>query len=256
MESEVMDAEFSDAISEIRRADVESKGKKRREEPGGQGEGEGSPHKVKGKAATKKEKAPRAPAPAPAPFSFSSSGFASLEDAAASGEFVDLSGGRHSCLKRVDEAGLEMEGNPPQGSKVPRCLIRSATCLNIVAISERVVATNMISVTTPRSRQPNTTRRLDENDAGCRHSNPEKKRFSRVDHKSAPRFSRFPCYCTLPMRPNLGYTNTIVALLYSTAVCYSPLRSLTLPVHARGHFHPVGRSVPVHPSLLTLAFAS
>lgn len=114
MESEVMDAELSDAISEIRRADVESKGKKRREESGEQREEQEPPRKAA------KKKAPRAPAPAPAPFSFSSSGFASLEDAAASGEFVDLSGGRRSCLKRVDEAGLEREGNPPQGSKVPR----------------------------------------------------------------------------------------------------------------------------------------
>lgn len=112
MEAEVMDAELSDAISRIKRADAESKGKRRREDPG-EGAEEPSPRKV-----AKKKKVPRAPAPAPAPFSFSSSGFTSLEDAAASGEFVDLSGGRHSCLKRVDEAGLEEEGNPPQGSKV------------------------------------------------------------------------------------------------------------------------------------------
>lgn len=32
--------------------------------------------------------------------------------------FADLSGGRNTCLKRVDEAGDASDGNPAKGSKV------------------------------------------------------------------------------------------------------------------------------------------
>lgn len=32
--------------------------------------------------------------------------------------FVDLSGGRNACLKRVDHPGSEIDGNPAKGSRV------------------------------------------------------------------------------------------------------------------------------------------
>lgn len=107
-----MDAEFSDDINEIVKADLASVGK-RRDKP----EKTAAPRKAVQKVVSK-AKGTRAPAPAPTPFSFAGAGFTSLEDAAASGEFVDLSNGRDSCLKRVDEAGFESDGNPPKGSKV------------------------------------------------------------------------------------------------------------------------------------------
>lgn len=107
----MIDAELSD-ISQIEKADLESKKRKSREEPDDKVK-EAAPVKV-----AKKKAVRAAPAPAPGPFTFAGSGFASLEDAAASDQFVDLSGGRNSCLKRVDEAGLESDGNPPKGSKV------------------------------------------------------------------------------------------------------------------------------------------
>lgn len=113
-EREVIDAEFSDEFSKIVQADLASKRKKPREE-------KPAPRKKKAvKTAAAKKGATSAPAPAPAPFTFAGSGFASLEEALASGEFADLSGGRGSCLKRVDEDGFENDGNPPKGSKVGR----------------------------------------------------------------------------------------------------------------------------------------
>lgn len=128
-----MDAELSDDISEIVKADQRSKGRPRHESPQEQDEGEATatPRKKSTKKKTAKKKgAGAAPSPAPGPFSFAGSGFASLEEAAASGEFEDLSGGRGSCLKRVDEAGLENDGNPSKGSKVCRqafvCAVKQA----------------------------------------------------------------------------------------------------------------------------------
>lgn len=115
-EINVIDAELSDDISEIVKADQQSKGRPREESPQ-----ETAPRKKPATEKTGKKGAKTAPSPAPGPFSFAGSGFASLEEAAASGEFEDLSGGRHSCLKRVDEAGLENEGNPSKGSKVGLC---------------------------------------------------------------------------------------------------------------------------------------
>lgn len=109
---EVIDAEFSDEINEIEKADLASVGKTR-EEP----ETPATRRKAAKKAASK-TKDTEAPAPAAASFSFAGSGFTSLDDAAASGEFVDLSNGRETCLKRVDEAGLHSDGNPAKGSKV------------------------------------------------------------------------------------------------------------------------------------------
>ncbi|CAN0261863.1 unnamed protein product, partial [Ectocarpus sp. 4 AP-2014] len=111
-EREVIDAEFSDDFSKIVEADRASKRKKpRKENP--------APHKKKAvKTTAAKKGAASAPAPAPAPFTFASSGFASLEEALASGEFADLSGGRGSCLKRVDKDGFETDGDPPKGSKI------------------------------------------------------------------------------------------------------------------------------------------
>lgn len=41
-----------------------------------------------------------------------------LEELVSSGNFVDLSGGRNTCLKRIDYPGDKSEGNPPKGSKV------------------------------------------------------------------------------------------------------------------------------------------
>lgn len=125
----IIDAEFSDIISEIEKADLESKTKARKEEeevedpddPDAREKKEATREvvrKVVKKKNMKKEKAARAPAPAPAPFAFAGSGFASLEDAVASGQFVDMSDGRNSCLKRVEEPGLESDGNPAKGSKV------------------------------------------------------------------------------------------------------------------------------------------
>lgn len=43
---------------------------------------------------------------------------ASLEGVVGVEDFVDLSGGRGACLKRVDEPGIEDDGNPAKGSKV------------------------------------------------------------------------------------------------------------------------------------------
>lgn len=108
----MIDAEWSE-IDEIEKADLASVGKPR-EDP----ERKAARRKAAKERAASKAKEPRAPAPAPAPFSFAGSGFTSLEDAVASGDFVDLSNGRDSCLKRVDEPGLESDGNPPKGSKV------------------------------------------------------------------------------------------------------------------------------------------
>ncbi|CAB1113521.1 unnamed protein product [Ectocarpus sp. CCAP 1310/34] len=110
-EREVIDAEFSDDFSRIVEADRASKRKKPREE-------KPAPRKKPVKTAAAKKSTASAPAPAPAPFTFAGSGFASLEEALASGEFADLSGGRGSCLKRVDEDGFETDGNPPKGSKI------------------------------------------------------------------------------------------------------------------------------------------
>lgn len=45
-------------------------------------------------------------------------GIKTLADAVKTGQFVDLSGGRNTCLKRVDEPGDESDGNPAKGSKV------------------------------------------------------------------------------------------------------------------------------------------
>lgn len=45
-------------------------------------------------------------------------GIKSLADAVNTGQFVDLSGGRNTCLKRVDKPGDESDGNPAKGSKV------------------------------------------------------------------------------------------------------------------------------------------
>ncbi|CAM9882373.1 unnamed protein product [Ectocarpus fasciculatus] len=106
---EVIDAEFSDDFSKIVEADLASK----RKHPGG-----GKKPAPRKKKAVKTAAAKRGSAPAPAPFTFPGSGFSSLEEALASGEFADLSGGRGSCLKRVDEDGLESDGNPPKGSKI------------------------------------------------------------------------------------------------------------------------------------------
>lgn len=128
----ILDAEFSE-INEIERADLESKRKGWNEEPVEKTEQEKEEEattraevkEVVNKRDTKK-KAARHPAPAPAPFTFAGSGFTSLEDAAASGQFVDLSGGRSSCLKRVDEAGLDGEGKPAKGSKVQSFFVEKA----------------------------------------------------------------------------------------------------------------------------------
>lgn len=105
-EREVIDAEFSDDFSKIVEADLASKRKK---------EHKAAPRKKK---VVKTAAAKKGAAPAPAPFTFAGSGFSSLEEALASGEFTDLSGGRGSCLKRVEEDGFETDGNPPKGSKV------------------------------------------------------------------------------------------------------------------------------------------
>ena len=131
----ILDAEFSDII-EIERADQESKRKgweqeqeQEQESPPvegtKQGKEEAAGPTTRGEAnkGAKKKSAARGPAPAPAPFAFPGSGFASLEDAAASGQFIDLSDGRSSCLKRVDDAGLGSEGNPAKGSKVDHTLM-------------------------------------------------------------------------------------------------------------------------------------
>lgn len=47
-----------------------------------------------------------------------SPGIKTLSDAVNTGKFVDLSGGRNTCLKRVDKLGDESDGNPAKGSKV------------------------------------------------------------------------------------------------------------------------------------------
>lgn len=112
---EVIDAELSDEISEIEKADLDSQRKTTEEPPDHEKEEGEAPREAVKKVV---KRAARAPGPAPAPFTFAGSGFTSLEDAAASGQFVDLSEGRNACLKRVDDVGVESDGNPAKGSKV------------------------------------------------------------------------------------------------------------------------------------------
>ena len=65
-------------------------------------------------------------------------GIKTLADAVNTGKFVDLSGGRNTCLKRVDKLGDESDGNPAKGSKVHK-YTRGGTSVLVLIVHHRSI---------------------------------------------------------------------------------------------------------------------